>query len=215
MKEEIKMMAGISAKSSLKWLIVMVSGNVFTIICFLIILFQNADFAGGGHGNVYAFLTGLFFNNICGFILFAGAPVFAFLYFVIANKVAIQQMIYLTWKNKKISDYIDSKVVLLVDKITDSNSLVGTISNESILRLKLLEANKNDKENSRIKKRIINYLFQKIRLDDVDFSKEDLKLSEIVSLKINQFISETIEPSLLFFWLLFLLQVVLFVVAQF
>lgn len=215
MKEEIKMMAGISAKSSLKWLIVMVSGNVFTIICFLIILFQNADFAGGGHGNACAFLAGLFFNNICGFILFAGAPVFAFLYFVIANKVAIQQMIYLTWKNKKISDYIDSKVVLLVDKITDSNSLVGTISNESILRLKLLEANKNDKENSRIKKRIINYLFQKIRLDDVDFSKEDLKLSEIVSLKINQFISETIEPSLLFFWLLFLLQVVLFVVAQF
>ncbi|MBW1655064.1 hypothetical protein [Flavobacterium quisquiliarum] len=215
MKEEIKMMASISAKSSLKWLIVMVGGNIFTLILFFIILFQNASFAGGGHGNAYAFIVGLLLNNICGFILFVGAPVFAFLYFVIANKVAIQQMIYLTWKNKKFSDYIDSKVVFLVDKITDSNRLVGTISNESMLRLKLLEANKNDKESSRIKKKIINYLFQKIKLDDIDFSREDLKLSQIVSVKLNQFISETVEPSLLFFWLLLLLQVVLFVIAQF
>ncbi|AWK06771.1 hypothetical protein HYN56_22075 [Flavobacterium crocinum] len=214
MKEEIKIVAGISAKSSLKWLFIMISGNVFTISCFLIILFQNAEFAGGGHGNAYAFLAGLFFNNICGFILFAGAPVFSFLYFVIANKAAIQQMIYLAWKNKTFAGYIDSKVILLTDKLAGSNHWVSSMSDESMLRLKLLEANKNDKETSRIKKRIINYLFQKIRLDDVDFSKEDLKLSEIVSMKINGFISESVEPSLMFFWLLLLIQIVLFVVAQ-
>ena len=215
MQEEIKIIAGISAKSSLKWLFVMISGNVFTVICFLMILFQNADFAGGGHGNAYAFITGLFFNNICGFILFAGAPIFAFLYFLIANKAAIQQMIYLTWKNKTFADYIDAKVILLTDKLVGANHWTTAMSNESMLRLKLLEANKNDKETSRIKKKIINYLFQKIKLDDVDFNKEDLKLSGIVSLKINQFISEAVEPSLLFFWLLLLLQIVLFVVAQF
>ncbi|WP_289661538.1 hypothetical protein [Flavobacterium panacagri] len=215
MTEEIKIVASISAKSTLKWFFIMISGLFFTLICFFVILFQNSNYAGGGHGNVYALLSGLFLNNICGFVLFAGAPVFIFLYFLIANKAAIQQLIYLTWNNKVFAGYVDSKVVLLVDKITGSNNWASTISNESMLRLKLLEANRNDKESSKIKKKIINYLFQKIRLDDVDFKREDLKLSEVVSMKLNQFISESVEPSLLFFWLLLLFQIILFVVAQF
>lgn len=215
MKEEIKVVAGISAKASLKWLVIIIIGNLFTLICFLIILFQNAAFAGGGHGNVYAFLSGLFLNNICGFILLAGAPVFAILYFLIANKAAIQQMIYLTWKNKVFASYIDSKVVFLVDKITASNNWSSNVSNKALLKMQLLEANRNDKESSKIKKKVINYLFQKINLDDVDFSNKNLKISEVVSVKLNQFISETVEPSLLFFWLLLLIQVVLFIVAQF
>jgi hypothetical protein len=215
MKEEIKSVASISAKSSLKWLVVMISGNLFTMIIFLIILFQNGSLAGGGHGNAYAFIMGLLLNNICGFILFVGAPIFAFLYFLIANKAAIQQIIYLTWKNKTFAGYVNSYVVLLVDKITASNNMASRISNGAMLRLQLLEANKNDKESSKIKKRVINYIFKKVRLDDVDFSNKDLKLSEVVSMKINQFISEAVEPSLLFFWLLLLLQVVLFIGAQF
>jgi len=215
MKEEIKVVAGISAKSSLKWLVIMIIGNLFTLILFLIILFQNADFAGGAHGNAYAFLSGLFLNNIYGFILLAGAPVFAILYFLIANKAAIQQMIYLTWKNKVFASYIDSKVVFLVDKLTASNNWSSAVSNKALLKMQLLEANRNDKESSKIKKKVINYLFQKINLDDVDFSNKDLKRSEVVSVKLNQFISEAVEPSLLFFWLLLLIQIVLFVAAQF
>ncbi|MGE8339601.1 MAG: hypothetical protein ACN6OI_01090 [Flavobacterium sp.] len=215
MKEEIKVVAGISVKSSLKWLVIMIIGNLFTLILFLIILFQNADFAGGGHGNAYAFLSGLFLNNIYGFILLAGAPVFAILYFLIANKAAIQQMIYRTWKNKVFASYIDSKVVFLVDKLTASNNWSSAVSNKALLKMQLLEANRNDKESSKIKKKVINYLYQKINLDDVDFSNKDLKRSEVVSVKLNQFISEAVEPSLLFFWLLLLIQIVLFVAAQF
>ncbi|WP_281232718.1 hypothetical protein [Flavobacterium gelatinilyticum] len=215
MKEEIKIIAGISAKSSLKWLSVMLTGNLFTLICFFVILFQNVHFAGGGHGNLYAFITGLFFSNICGFILFAGAPVFGALYFVLANKTAAQYMLHLTWKNKVFSSYIDSKVVFLVDKLTSSNNWAGKASNAAMFRLQLLEANRNDKENSKIKKRIIGYVFKKINLDDIDFSNPDLKLSEIVSIKLNNFISDAVKPSSLFFWLLFLLQLGLLIASQF
>ncbi|MBZ4033643.1 hypothetical protein K6T82_02625 [Flavobacterium sp. 17A] len=215
MKEEIKIVTAISAKSSLKWLVIMIIGNIFTLICFLIILFQNGSFAGGGHGNIYAFLSGLFLNNICGFILIAGAPIFAILYFLIANKAAIQQMIYLTWKNKGFADFVNSKVVVLVDKLASSKNWTGTISNAAMLKLQLLEANRNDKESSKIKKKVIGYLFRKINLDDIDFSNKELKLSEVISIKLNQFISEAVEPSLLFFWLLLLFQVVLFIAAQF
>jgi len=84
-----------------------------------------------------------------------------------------------------------------------------------MLKLKLLEANKNDKESSKIKKKVISYLLNKISFDNVDFANKDLKLSEVISGNIKRFVSETIEPSFLVFWLLFLFQLVLIVVAIF
>lgn len=214
MKDEIKLLASISAKSSLKWVTIVLVGNFLTLICFFTILFENIRFAGGGHGNVWAFFINLFSHNICGFLLLVGAPVFAIGYFMIANKVAIQSMIHQLWTNK-LDSYLDAKVVMLVDRITASNKVANSISNESILRLQLLEANKRDQESSRIKKKAISYFFEKIQLDDVDFSDKDLKLSEIVSFKLNNFISETIQPSYFLFWLLLILQLALVIVAQF
>ncbi|MFB9076423.1 hypothetical protein ACFFLS_24420 [Flavobacterium procerum] len=214
MKEEIKIAAKITAKTSLKWFTIVFIGGLFTLICFLIILFQNMGLGGGGHGNAYAFTVNLFLNNICGFLLFVGAPAFAAGYFMIANKVAIQTMIHQVWENK-MGKYIEEKVILLVDKLTASQNWANSASNATMLRLKLLEANKNDKETSVIKKRIIGYFFAKINLDDIDFSNKDLKLSEIISFKLNRFISETIEPSFLFFWLLLAFQLILIIAAQF
>src|SRR6187551_2567615 len=109
MKEELKFAARTTAKTSLTWITIFLTGNILTMTCFLLILFQNATLAGGGHGNVYAFIINLFLNNLGGFILFTGAPIFIFLYFMVANKIAIQSMIYHLWKNKTAS-YIDTKV---------------------------------------------------------------------------------------------------------
>ncbi|MBE8726562.1 hypothetical protein [Flavobacterium hungaricum] len=214
MKEQIKSAAKITAKSSLKWITIVLLGNLVTLICFLIIMFQNISLAGGGHGNVYTLIVNLFFQNICGFLLFVGAPLFAVGYFMIANKVAIQTVIHQVWENNA-SKYIEDKVILLVDKLTASHNVTNSISNAAMLRLKLLEANKKDKESSMIKKKAIGYLFSKIQLDDIDFSNENLKLSEIISAKLNKFISEAVEPSFLFFWLLVSFQLILIIAAQF
>jgi hypothetical protein len=214
MKEQLKSAAKITAKSSLKWITIVSLGNLFTLICFLIILFQNTSLAGGGHGSAYALVVNLFLNNICGFLLFAGTPLFMVGYFMIANKVAIQTVIHQVWKNNA-SKYMEDKVIFLVDKLTASNNVANSISNGTMLRLQLLEANKRDKESSAIKKKAIGYVFSKIQLDDIDFSNKDLKLSEIISLKLNKFISEAVEPSFLFFWLLLSFQLILIIAAQF
>ncbi|MEN2402218.1 hypothetical protein GKZ90_0020685 [Flavobacterium sp. MC2016-06] len=214
MKEDIKIAAKITAASTLKWLVIVLIGNLFTLTCFLIILFQNISFAGGGHGNVYAFIINLFFHNTCGFILLVGAPIFAFLYFAIANKIAIQTMIHQLWQNK-MGSYIDAKVIMIVDKLVESNDWTSSTSNDAMLRLKLLEANRSDNESSKIKKKVIGYIFAKIQLDDIDFSNQDLKFSNVVSTKLNNFVSETVEPSFLFFWLLLFFQLLLIIVAQF
>lgn len=208
MKEEFKIVASITAKASLIWLVVVLAGNLLTFICLLTILFQKSTTLTGGHGNLYAFIVDLYLNEICGFILFIGTPIFAFLYIIIANKITIQTIIHNLWKNK-MESYISSKVVFFVDKLTTANDWTSTISNGAILKLKLLEANRNDVENSKIKKRIINYLFTKIKLDDIDFTNKDLKMSEIITYKLNNFISEKVKPSFLFFWLLVSFQLIL------
>lgn len=214
MKDEIKVIGSITAKSSLKWITIVLVGNFFTLLCFFTILLENMRFARGGQGAVSAFFSNLFSHNICGFLLFVGAPIFAIGYFMIANKIAIQSIIHQLWTNK-LDRYLEGYVISLVDKITASNKVANSISNEAILRLQILEANKRDQESSRIKKKAIAYLFEKIQMDDIDFSQKDLKLSEIISFKLNNFISETIQPSFFFFWLLFVLQLVLIIVSQF
>jgi hypothetical protein len=214
MKEEIKIVARITVKSSLKWFTIVSIGTLFTLICFLIIIFQDNGGSGGGHGSVYAYLVNLFSYNFCGFLLFIGTPIFVLGYFMIANKVAIQTVIHQIWENK-MGSFIEEKVVFLVDKLTASNNWTNSISNKTMLKLKLLEANKNDKESSKIKKKTISYVLNKISFDNVDFANKDLKLSEVVSGNINKFVSETIEPSFLFFWLLLLFQLVLIIIAIF
>ena len=74
-------------------------------------------------------------------------------------------------------------MIFLVDKLTASNNVANSISNGTMLRLQLLEANKRDKESSTIKKKAIGYVFSKIKLDDIDFiSKPDLKLNNDILL---------------------------------
>ncbi|KAF2509963.1 hypothetical protein EYY60_10600 [Flavobacterium zhairuonense] len=213
MKENIKTGVTIIAKTTLKWLIVLTTGLLSSIMFFMIILFQNIRLAGGGHGNAIALMINLALNNPCAFILVVGSPIFILLYFLLANKIAIQSVLYLMWKNKA-QNFVEGKIIRIVDKVTDNSEIVNSISNESILRLKLLQENNKDQEDSKIKKKVINYLFAKVKLDDIDFKNKDLKLSDIISTRISRILSEAVKPSYLFFWILLGIQLVLFIGAE-
>lgn len=196
----------------LKWGLVVATGTLISATFFLIVLFQNAEFAGSAHGNVYAFIVGLLFQNTCGFILFFGSPIFIFLYFVIANKVAIQATIHGIWKNKA-EDFVTNRVKAIVDGITSRSDWANKISDSTMLRMRLLEANSNDPESSGIKKKVLKYGFKKIKLKDINLKDENVRLSDVVSNRMSAFISEASEPSYLFFWLLLIFQVVLFAIS--
>ncbi len=213
MKENIKTGVTIIAKATLKWLIPLATGTLFSVIYLMITLFQNIRLAGGGHGNAIALMINLALNNPCAFILVVGFPVFIVLYFLLANKIAIQSVLYLMWKNKAQS-FAENKVIKIVNKVTDNSETINSITNESMLRLKLLQENNKGQEDSKIKKKVINYLFAKVKLDDIDFKNKDLKLPEIISTRISRILSEAIKPSYLFFWLLLVFQLVLFLGAQ-
>ncbi|MEO7082039.1 MAG: hypothetical protein ABIY71_10950, partial [Flavobacteriales bacterium] len=72
-----------------------------------------------------------------GFILLVGAPVFIILYFLVANKIAIANTIYLVLKNKA-GDMISSQVGRLVEGLTSGSAWVAKGTDAALLRAKLL-----------------------------------------------------------------------------
>jgi len=214
MIENIKIYSKIAAKSFLKWLLIIGGGILLSTILFFIVLYQNIGMAGGGHGNVLALLVNTFSTNFPAFLLIVGFPLFIFFYIMIANKYFIQSSINQIWKNKA-EAFVGEKIKNSVEKLVAKNDTINSISNASVLRLKLLEENRTNPESSKIKRKIVDYIIKKIKLDDIEYSKKDLRLSDIVVNKVNNFISESAEPSLHFFWILFITQIVIFIIAQF
>ena len=208
MIENIKIYSKIATKSFFKWLLLVGLGIGLSIIVFIILLFQNII------NNENSTIFNLYKTNWTAFILIIGTPIFIILYIIIVNKHFIQNAINQVWKNKA-EGFATEKIKLIVDKLVAKNETLNSISNESVLRLKLLEENRTNPDTSKIKRKIVDYIIKKIKLDEIDYSDKELRLSDIVANKVNSFISESAEPSLLFFWIILVLQIVLFIIAQF
>ncbi len=225
MKENIKLIARIASKTTFKWFIIFALGNIITLITFLTALFTNLDLidgggrfaahSGGGAGGIMlivAYGAALFFANFFAFILLFGAPIFLFLYFSIANKISIQNALYLLWKGKA-SDYISSKVKNLISKLTEKEGWQKNISNKLMLKARLLQLAKEDKDSSRLQRKVISFGFKKINLDDIDFKDEKLNLSDVLTTKFENFISEISKPSMKMFWLLVFAQIIFLIIS--
>ena len=198
MKENIKLTAKITGKTALKWVFIFAMGNLITLITFLIALYRNMEIAGGGHGSIIALGIGLVTTNFFAFLLVFGAPVFIILYFIIANKISIQNAIYLLWEGK-LGDYISSKVGNMTRTLTQKEGWKKELSDKA------------DVDNSKLQRKFINFGLKKIKLDDVNFQDKNVDLSHIITEKFNNFISETVKPSLKLFWGLVLIQIVLLI----
>ncbi len=226
MKENIKSTTKIIAKTTFKWSYIFILGNIITLITFLIALFTNLDLVegqgrfaahSGAAGGFLVFLNyavALFLSNFFAFILVFGAPVFIFLYFSIANKISIQNALYLLWKGKA-GDYILSKVRSLITKITEKEGWRKNISNKLMLKARLLQLAKEDKDTSKLQRKIISFGFKKINLDDIDFKDEKINLSDVLTTKFETFISEISKPSMKIFRILILLQVIFLIISFF
>ncbi len=222
MKENIKLITSIIAKTTFKWVFIFVSGNIITLITFLIALFTNLDClegvrvahtgSAGGIVVIIFFASALFLSNFFAFVLVFGAPIFLTLYFLIANKISIQYALFLLWKGKA-GDYILSKVRFLTKRITEKEGWRKNISDKVMLKARLLQLAKEDKDTAKLQRRIISFGFKKINLDDIDFKNESLNLSDILTSKFEHFISEASKPSMKLFWVLALIQIIFLIIS--
>ncbi|WP_159246081.1 hypothetical protein [Tenacibaculum maritimum] len=86
------------------------------------------------------------------------------------------------------------------------------VKDKKLFQKTLLQEN-NNTDTPKLQKKIINYILKKIRLEDVDFKDPKLKISEVIADKFGNLITENIKPSLKPFWIVMLVQFLLFVLS--
>lgn len=210
MIENIKLFAKIGAKSAFKWLTIIVIGMLATLIFMTIVAVRiDRPSSGGPFGGIGS-IFGLVSTNIFAFLIIVGFPIFLVLYYICANKMAVETATYETWKNKAES-YVRETAEAIIEKVA-GNQKVDKITSAGMVRLKLLDAVRQS-SGSKIKKRVLSYAFKKMRLDTIDFAADEVKLSNVLSQNFTNFISERTEPSWLFFWILLLGHSAIFIVA--
>lgn len=208
MKEGIKAVGSITLRSVAIWILIVFLGWLLTLITFLIAFFRNIDLVVGESNKFSSFFHGLVAENIPALILIFGAPIFAVIYVIMANKVSVQNVIYLLFKSKA-GEHVISVITKAIEKITGKKGWHSDLIAKGVLKMKVLQAVKEDPSTSRIQRSIIRYGFRKINLEDVDFQNEDVNLASVLSNKFNHFFGELVRPSLRFFWMLILLQIAL------
>ncbi|MFK7785186.1 MAG: hypothetical protein AB8B56_08720 [Crocinitomicaceae bacterium] len=214
MKESIKIAGKIALKSMAKWALIVVLGCTVTVISFLISFLWNLDLLFADDLTFFGYVGSLFYGNWPAFIIIFGSPIFIGVYIFSAKKVSIQNSIYLLFQSPA-GDQLVSILGSAADKLTDSKGWHSELLNKGMLKMKVLNEIRNNPEASGFQRSIIQYGFRKVRMDDVDFQDEDLKLSDILTSKFRQAFAETMKPSLSFFWLLISLQMVLSIVSLF
>lgn len=212
MKETIKVAGGIALKSLAKWSLIVFLGCFITLITFLISFLWNIDLLFVDDQTFSGYFKDLLHQNIPALILVFGAPLFVVIYVIMAKKVSIQNIIYLLIQSQA-GDYATSAIASAAEKITENKGWHSELINKGVLKVKMLQAAKDDPKTSQIQRSILRYGFKKINLDDVDFQQEDLQLSTLLVEKFKLFFTETVKPSLFFFWMLILLQMVLMIAS--
>lgn len=202
MNENVKTFTKIGVKSTFKWLAIFAFGIFISVMFFSIVLIQNREFMG------------LITQNPAGLIVLIGTPFFIFLYFVLANKITIQSIIYNIWVNKG-HEFVEPLVEKIGTKITSKINWTSEISNHAILKAKLISENASDLETPKMQRKVLNYVIKKVNLDDINFKDENLRLTDVLVLKIKSFISTVSKPSYTMFWVLAAIQLLLFIVSQF
>lgn len=213
-KEHAKVVGKIVLKSMGKWALIVFLGCTVSVISFLISFLFNIDLLFVDNLSFSGYMSELFHENIPALIVIFGTPFFIFFYIVMAQKVSIQNSIYLLFQSE-LGDQIISALIGAVDKITQKKGWHSDVLDQAMLKAKVLQAVKDNPETSGFQRSILQYGFRKVRLDDVDFQDENMNLSILLSAKFRQFFAGITKPSLLFFWILILFQFILSITSIF
>lgn len=225
MKEQmlghVKVFGKVTGKSLFAWIKVAMIGAGIMIINIVIAVILLSDNSGGGfpasaHAGILGAVMGFIFLFMVEFwtalLLTIGilAPVF---FIILANKNAIATAVYYVWKFK-LADFVEPKIEFYIDKILQKQPhFLKSITDWSVVKVKLLDTINNDAQTPRLQKRIIKFILKKIKMDDVDFKNPSTNLSSILSFKIRQFIEGFAEPDLKLVWIIVGIDIVLIILA--
>lgn len=203
--ENVKAFASIGARALLRGIAIAVTGFLLSLIGFLLIFYHHAEgkSVSGGHFGGIGIFWDIPVESKAGALVFFGAPLFLMAYIFLAYKMVIQTVLYSVWESKLVG-FIQPRIKSLVAGLAGRQpGWLKGITSWATLKLQLIAANNTAPESSFVKKRLVNYGLKKIKLDGIDFRRDDLDLPEVISSKIITVISETAKPSPVLFLLLF------------
>ena len=199
MKENLKYIAKLSTIALFSFVKINMLAAFSTIIVGVIgffLLTKNIDAGNSGHASATPFLVMTFFARLIGSILWClvcfGSP---FIFFVLGNKYILSKL-----ANKLITDKSDSLINPLLENVLEkfkenqSESLKNT-GDFSLNKLKLIHEIQNNKSENRLLRKIIVFGMKKIKLDDINFSQENLNFFDIIKLKTIQSLQNITQPS--------------------
>jgi hypothetical protein len=209
MKENLQLLKKIAVKAGLSWFLVVGIGVTISLICIITSFFLYENYEGVSGLERLTNAIHHEFWTLLLFILGICMMIFSVLY---ANKYAIHTSLSLVWK-EKLQGFIAPKLETYIINISNKQpNWLSSITNASALKMKLLGEMRFDSNINSINKKVLQYGFKKINLDDVDFSQPYLDYPAIIAYKINEKITKMAKPSLkLFFGLIILLFIIMIV----
>lgn len=210
MKENFKYFAklsGIAIASFLKINILAVFSTVIVIIIEFFLLTKNIDAGHSGHASAIPFLILTFFARPFGSVLWYLTCICSpFLFFALGNKYIISKL-----SHKLITDKSESLINPLLERIfkkfqTKQPEILKNTGDFSLNKLKIIQEIKNDKTENKWMRKIIVFGMKKIKLDDVDFNKENQNFYDIIKEKTLQSLKDISEPSRKLIWIAIAIQ---------
>ncbi|WCM42680.1 hypothetical protein MG290_03100 [Flavobacterium sp. CBA20B-1] len=210
MKENFKYIAKLSTTDLFSFLKINILATFSTIIVAIIgffLLTENINAGNSGHASPLPFLLLTFLARPLGSILWylicIGSP---FLFFALGNKYILQKL-----SNKVITDKSESALNPLLEKglqkfKTKQPEVLKNTGDFSVNKLKLIQEIKNDQSENKWLRKIIVFGMKKIKLDYVDFSKENQNFFDIIKEKTIQSLQNITKPSRKPIWIAISIQ---------
>ncbi|ENA1795522.1 hypothetical protein ABF176_002369 [Flavobacterium psychrophilum] len=195
-------LSGIAIATFLKINILAVFSTVIVIIIEFLLLTKNIDAGHSGHASAIPFLILTFFARPVGSILWYLTCICSpFLFFALGNKYIISKL-----SHKLITDKSESLINPLLERIfqkfkTKQPEILKNTGDFSVNKLKIIQEIKNDKTENKWMRKIIVFGMKKIKLDDVDFNKENQNFYDIIKEKTIQSLKNISEPSRKLIWI--------------
>ncbi len=222
MKDNIKLFAGISAKSFMKWLLIFIPGLILSMICAVwgfILLFKGAPSStgpahtGGVGAVLYLFVLGIS-NPIVSIMTLLSFFAFPILYYSLASKKAMTYAVSSLWQ-QKLQGWFNDKILNYLSKLEQKNgSLVKKADNFATVKIKLLHAIKEDSVTNKFQKNILGFIVKKID-DNAVLSDQDgdAKFSDLLLLKLNETMNAVTTPKNTLFFAAVGVQLLLLILA--
>jgi hypothetical protein len=210
MKENLQLLKKIAVKAGFSWFLVVGIGFGVSLVCLITSCFLYENYEG-----VTGFkrLTNAVRHEFWTLLLFISSIAMMIFSILYANKHAIYTTLSLVWK-EKLQGFIAPKLETYIINISNKQpNWLSSITNASALKMKLLGEMRFDSNLNTINKKVLQYGFKKINLDDVDFSQPNLDYPAIIAYKINEKITKMAKPSMRLFFGLIILLFIIMVIA--